>query len=72
MRVRKINKKLSVKRETIANLNNKQMNRINGGTGPTFCDTVCDWTEGPHCTMVCPETDECPEPSDCIRSCSPE
>lgn len=76
-------KKLVLNKSTIANLKAMELNMAKGGTsyvdtfdiscdsnGGTFVCTVCDWTEGPHCTMheYCPngedtEGDRCPPPS---------
>ena len=60
---KKINKKLQLNKQTIAKLNNDEMNNINGGkTVPTFVG---------NCTAGCTKTDIC-----CIvtldRKCLPD
>ena len=49
---KKISKKLSLTKETVVNLNNREMNNAKGGnltaTCPEFCET------GDRCTIGCP------------------
>jgi len=56
----KFEKKLSLKKETVANLNNGQMNKIYGGikippTAAETCPKTCNITHGGNCqqTVVC-------------------
>ncbi len=58
----------------VTSLNQKEEELVKGGTsqpptGPTNCDTICDWTEQVACTIAC-ETDECPNTD--LPSCAPE
>jgi hypothetical protein len=54
MKLKKINKKLALKKETIASLANKDLQKINGGSDLSMMNT-CDGCTGitlSHC-MIC-------------------
>ncbi len=68
MKTKKIDKKLVLSKQTIANLGNGKMNEIKGGKKPsgyfpTCGGTTCDLTGDPclHCISVWPQV-----PSICI------
>ena len=73
MKTKKFNRKLDLNKRTIANLDNRQMNAIAGGTIPTYW-TICGQTcETPGCETLqtlcdCgggpPETEACEEHRD--------
>ncbi len=61
MKAKKFNKKLSLNKKTVANLNNGQMNDVLGGVHKTT-------TTAPFCQFSCVDT--CRITCDCTETCT--
>lgn len=56
MKTKKINKKLSFSKRTIADLNSQKLNVVRGGTLSINCPTVFAYTCLNTCPATCPAT----------------
>jgi hypothetical protein len=63
MKTKKLNKKLSFSKSTIADLNSKELNRVYGGATYTCvtCYTNCKWTVCGTCGVTCKRNTICIE-----------
>jgi hypothetical protein len=65
MKQKKINKKLLLSKVTVVNLNNLEMNGVNGGDLSDTCPPITNYqtsTCGVTCGYTCPET--------CVNTCN--
>lgn len=52
-------------RSFVTSLDTPEERKVMGGSvaytdcDPTMCNTMCDWTEGPFCTIICDTVGDC-------------